>query len=324
MRARVIALALVVVLAGTGCVSTPKDRSLISLRKANLSLVFKDPALVTPVPPQIIQQFVPAAPDVARMPGIPTRLADASPLEVCPDPPDDAPIAEPAHLAVRTPRPGTYLRYNEGTITVTSGTVELKLPYPFITKVEVGNVRVVESPGVAGSPLGAGTWTHFEVLETLVPGFTELVEYRYNLERIELVRRESTNDNGTSVFVPQPPISVFELASPGTTWRGVGVDTEAERARAVSGTVGAPERVELCGAAVEAVPGTVDVSDARLGDGAALDGTIEPLVQHWLPQYGALVARQDLHSSELVQTEQGAVRITYDVVSRLMSVEPMA
>jgi hypothetical protein len=331
MRRRPLLLALALVVAATGCVSTPKDRSTISLRRANLSLAFTDPSLAEPAPIEVIQRIIPVDVPTPAIGGRPTTRPFVFPqVELCPAVAEGARPEEPAILKVSRPREGTYIRLNEGTITLSSGTLELKLGYPPVTMVEVRNVRDVDSENFPGVPaLGVTRWTHFEVFEQLVPGVSELIEYRYDANSIEMVRRETTTpESGPSVFEPQPPVRVLALASPGTTWQSVGVDDEARVARAVSGTVGGPERVDLCGQVVEAIPATLEVQNASLED-AATSGVYgteagKPLVQQWLPQYGALLARQEIHSSEFVRTPEGVVRVTYDVVSRLRSTEPVA
>ena len=324
MSRRSVVLALVVALATSGCVSTPKDRSTISLRRANLALAFTDPSLAEPAPIEVIQRLIPVPPLERPAPGL-RSPAPTVPTELCPPPPERAAPEEPAILKVSRPREGSYLRLNEGTITLSSGTIELMLPYPPVTRLEVRAVRDVTTEGFPGVPaLGTTTWTHFEVYEELVPGVSELIEYRYDATGIDMVRRETTTaETGTSVFAPEPPLRVLELASPGTTWQSVGIDDEARLVRAISGTVGGPERIPLCGMVVEAIPASLEVQNADLGD-AGVYGTEagKPLLQAWLPQYGALIARQELHTSEFVRTPEGVVKVTYDVVSRLQSPEP--
>jgi hypothetical protein len=322
-----ILLLTVLALGASACVSTPSDRSTISLRRANLSLAFTDPSLAEPAPIEVIQRVIPAPVlDEQGFAVRPTVQFTVPRLDECPEPPPGAAPAEPAILKVSRPREGTYLRLNEGTITLSSGTIEIELPYPPLSTSEIRNVHDVVAENVPGVPAGGtSTWTHFEVFEQIVPGVTELNEYRYDDVQIQLVRRETTTpETGTSTFVPSPPIEVLALASPGTTWQAVGVDADARLARAVSGTVGGPARVALCGMVVEAIPATLEVQNANLGD-VGVFGTQpgQPLVQEWLPQYGALLARQELHFSEFVRTEQGVVRVTYDVVSRLRGVEPL-
>ncbi|MEA3055390.1 MAG: hypothetical protein QOD30_822 [Actinomycetota bacterium] len=327
MNRRTIVVALLVAVAASGCVSTPKDRSTISLRRANLALAFTDPSLAEPAPIEVVRRVIPAPALPPAASGDRSASSTAPPPEMCPAPPDGARPEEPAILKVATPRVGTYTRINSGTITLSSGTVEVKLPYPPMTEVTVQNVHTVDVPTVAAAPTTGNTvWTHWEVVEELVPGVTELIEYRADASEIDLVRRETTtpeSENGTTVFRPNPPVEVLALASPGTTWQSIGIDTEAKLVRAVSGTVGGPTRAELCGQVVEAIPASVDVQNADLGqEGVYGTDAGKPLEQDWLPQYGALIARQALHQTEYVRTKDGVVKVTYDVRSKLQSTEP--
>ncbi|MEN3272720.1 MAG: hypothetical protein V7636_1481 [Actinomycetota bacterium] len=326
MNRRTIAFTLLVAVGASGCVSTPKDRSSISLRRANLALAFTDPSLKEPAPIEVVRRVIPAPAVVPLTPGVRTTPI-APPPELCPAPPDGARPEEPAILKVAMPRAGTYTRINTGTITLSSGTVELKLPYPPMTKVVVQNVHTVDVPTVAAAPTTGDTeWTHWEVVEELVPGVTELIEYRADASEIDLVRRETAtpeSENGTTVFRPNPPVEVLALASPGTTWQSIGIDTEAKLVRAVSGTVGGPTRVDLCGQVVEAIPASVDVQNADLGqEGVYGTDAGKPLEQDWLPQYGALLAQQTLHQTEYVRTKDGVVKVVYDVRSKLQRTEP--
>lgn len=306
--------AVAVAFSSAACVSTPKDRSGIALRRANLSLAFTDPSLKEPVPVEVIRRIIEVPAAAAFTPGrqLPTFK---SPLpEICPATPPGSVHEEPAILKVSLPRPGTYLRVNDGTIVLSSGTAELTLPYPKVTTMQVRNVRREEP------------WTYYETFETLVPGVTQLTVYRYDDVQIQMTRRElTTSETGTSVFRPTPPVEVLALAEPGARWASTGLDVQARVAETVSGIVEGPKRIELCGEVVEAIPSRLEVHDVDVS-GVTVYGTEagKPLVQHWLPQYGGLIGRQVTHTSQFVRTEEGVVRVTFNVVSKLRGRDPVA
>ncbi len=336
--ATVVALTGAVAL-GAGCASTPKYSEDIGVRRVGLSLAFKDEALAKPVPPNIIIQLIPAPPELTRQ-AVPdlTPFMDTTPRPLpsvprkplkpfqlpCPAAPADAAPDAPAPLViVKPPKEGKYRRFNTGTVKVTTATLSLTLPYPFVTTMEVKNVKsgMVASaiPGGAPTPL-----TTFQVIETLTQTSTVTESYQFNDKELDLVSRSTKNDFGATVINPSPPLKVYDFAGFGTNLAAAGVDAPNAEGIAVQGKVSKSHVVDLCGTVIDTVETATQTTISNLADPTASGGT-QPGATDLTAvatQLGGLFARREFHTTEIVNANGTPVTVTYDVVSTLGQTVP--
>ena len=162
---------------------------------------------------------------------------------------------------------GTFARHNAGNLTIQTGTLPIKLPFPRKSKWELSDLHACrcpagpEDPGQPaagaenvldnfppGEEAGAPQW-EYTVRKMLTPQFSITDTYRLTQRRLLLLKRDTTTQDGTISFVPDPPISFLEhAAGEGNTWRSAGVDkATAGDGRRRSRPRKERESVDVCG-----------------------------------------------------------------------------
>jgi hypothetical protein len=325
-------------LALSACASTPRDKDEIGIKKAGLTLAFKDEKLA--VPPEVIIQYLPAPEAIARQavehPKIPIPVDPAA----CP--PAQGSVDRPAPFAISTPpKPGTYKRINTGTIKVTIGPLSAVVPYPRVTTMVVKNVRTTPGdppppvPGaVPGSVTGAvpavvtvGDVTTFDVVETVSKTFTIFEQYRYDLRSMNLVSRQVHNGDASQSLTPTPAPEIYGFGGLGSSWSGLGVDSRARTSVATNGNVERTEVVNLCGTPFDSVrvPSTTQVVNLRdqTTSGTRTADNKQDIL-NIAPHLGGLFAVRELHTRDTLRSNNVPVLVDYDVVSVLASQEPVS
>lgn len=351
-RPRLMVLALsALAVAGTACAATPHATESIGLRRVGLSLAFKDEKLKKAVPPRILVQVLPAPPELSSQPipdfkpyidtSAPPPSRPAVPLPSLPSCQKAKPGATPgAQAPIAIPKPptaGKYLLFNEGTIKATVTGVDLTLPYPVITVMEIRNVQVTQQqsplppapeqgpfPAPPAGLSGSGPVTTFDMVETLTPTNTVTETYRYDYAALYLVSRTVTNGPNSSTITPAPPVEVYDFKGVGTSWNSLAADTATHKAVATHGTTTSTRVIDACGTLVDTQEVTSDTTVADPGGGAVTGTqTGRSDVFDIATGLGGLFARRELHTTDVQQINGTQVNVTYDVVSTLGTLEPL-
>jgi hypothetical protein len=331
-RSRAIAVILASATLGAGCVSTPKASEDIGVKRVGLALAFKDETLAKPVEPKILVTILPAPPQVVAevapelapftAPTTPVRRV-VPPLPLCPAAPADAAPEAPAPLSIsKAPVAGRYRLFNDGTIKVSAPPLNITLPYPPITILEIKNVKTTTPPPLAPG-LPAVPVTTFDAVETLTPTTTVAESFSYDDTALRLTARTITNGTATSRIVPTPAPRVYDFAGVGTSWTDVGSDVGGKQAVAIQDAIRSNRVVDMCGTLIDTFEVTATIQYVDLGT-AATSGTQTGHNDLYdvAPQLGGLYARRELHTQDIINTGAAPVTLTYDVVSVLGQATP--
>jgi hypothetical protein len=313
----------------------------MSVRRVALSLAFKDPEKAKTVEPRVVVQLIPAPPEALRPDADLANIPLSVPAK-CPKAPEGAPVVDVGTYGIlKPPTTGVYPRHNEGGLTL-FGALPIKIPFPRASVWEISDLAEipppspVEDPAAAiggaenatdnfppGEVAGAPMW-EYTVTKKLTPQFTLVERYRLTSRRLLLLSRETITTEGSSVFTPDPPVSMLEHSDgEGHTWRSAGMDSATGTALVIDGSLERREPVDVCGTlhdtyrvvTVERMvnPATGDVNSTNEED---------PNVYFVASQLGGLVLREDLHFQQTIATADGAAIVEWDYQSTMDTVTP--
>lgn len=331
MRTRVLVAALLTLAA---CGRGPEDFE-VGIKRVALALAFAEEELAEPVQPNVIRQLIPAPPSIDLSSPPPLTAIDfgfENPLDC----PAGAEGAAPAQAVSRTvtapPEVGTYLRHNTGKVEVTGGVVPITLPFPPITRWEVPQIELEprELGPFNGTPADTtppGDNFVLDLRKVLVEGtFVVTDRIRITHAAIELLTRTTEVNGETTVFTPDPPITLYQYGVEGTVWRSAGMDTETDTAMLVQGTIERREVVDVCGVPIDTYRVSVIESSVNLETGETSGTTPDrPNVYNVAPHHGGLVIREDVRSTTRARDpESGSpVTVLFEYVSTINDVEPV-
>lgn len=336
---RLVALLVASVLAGA-CAPSGPDPLEFGVQRIALDIAFVDEAAAPPPAPEVIVQLIPAPPEVFE-PGfdfrtveVPEEEEDFGPEDdlVLPPLPPRCPAASPqatidlpvSPSVLDPPAPGFYPRANSGFIELVTAGPMLKFPYPFESSWQVSPERA--APGPTGSvPLPNNTpigrqWTVTKQLGSFRT--VELMELATN--GVLLVERRTINNGVETVLRPDPPVTFFQFGAEGDSWNSAGADVENDLAIVIQGSINDRAVIDVCGVLAEAfvIGYTEQVVNLATGETSGTDSA-EPSTIFYAPQYGGLVVKEEMHSTQRVTAEDGSpVVINLDYISTLMTVDP--
>lgn len=309
----------------------------LGVRRIALDIAFVDEDAAPPAEPDVIVRLVPAPPEVLE-PGFDFATIEAPepeepappplpPVELCPTAPPEETVDLPASPAVIDPvEPGTYPRDNAGSITITGASVPLQLPYPFLTTWQVGEAAEVEKAATALDPTAATApkVTRFTITKDIGPGFQTVETFEIGEEALLLIERVTIANGTETRFRTDPPLEYFRYGAEGDTWNSAGADLENGYGVVIQGSIDDREVIDVCGDLVDTFVIAYTEQVVNLANGA-VSGTSadEPSTIFFAPQYGGLAVREDMHTTQRSELEDGTpVIIEYDYVSTLTSIEP--
>lgn len=337
-RAQLLAVLLASALAGA-CASGGPDRLEFGVQRIALDLAFVDEDAAPPPAPEVIVQLIPAPPEVYE-PGFDFRtvevpedeLDDDTPLMQpalpprCPAASPEATIDLPVSPSVLDPpAAGFYPRANSGSIELVTAGPALKFSYPPESVWQISAEK--KAPGPSGTlqlptntPLGR-QWTVTKQLGSFRT--VELMELASN--GVLLVERRTNNNGVATVLRPDPPVTVFQFGAEGDTWTSAGADVDHDLAMVVQGSIDDRAVIDVCGVLAEAfvIGYTEQVVNLATGETSGTDSA-EPSTIYYAPQYGGLVVKEELHTTQSLTAEDGSpVVVNLDYVSTLMTVDPL-
>lgn len=315
MKKRLVMLAVAGVLA-SACGTSEDPSPRLGVRSVALDFAFSVEDLRKPVEPRRIVRVIPAPPQVVRGERPLDENVVFPPGPECPEPREGTVVDEPATVFVkRPPKMGKYPRHNSGTFGVKAGQLDLTLPFPPASRDELSRLReVAPRDPVSGifdesdSPEqeGSGVW-EWDAVHVITPEFTVLNRYRLTPAVIQIVRRETKTQEGTSVFVPNPPVTLMELnQGVGDSWRSTGADSQRRIAMTIEGRIEKTEVVEMCGDVVDSYRVVTQETLVNLETGES-SGTSadEPNVYNIATQLGGLIASTEQHYTQQTRLEDG-------------------
>jgi hypothetical protein len=309
------------------------DRELeLGIKRVALSLAFADEGKAEPVAPKVVYQLIPAPPALVAS-ATATPPAALPPFEPpafisCPAAPaGSSPERAVLRLATAPPPAGTYPRRNTGKIHVEGGLAPLDLPYPPLSLWEFSASTPVDVPG---DPTGAVAPPEkddqYTVKKSLTPDFFVIETLQRTSTGINLLKRETSANGTTSVFTPSPPVTVYQFGVENEEWRSAGVDQETSTAMLVTGKIVKREVVDVCGTLVDTYQAqyTEELVNLDTGEVSGTDPAT-PSTIDVAPQLGALVIKEDMHSTMRVRDEESGapITITFTYVSTAASTEPV-
>jgi len=307
----------------------------VGVKRVALALAFAEEELAEPVAPNIIRRYVPAPAEIdlaSPPPANEVVFEFDNPLD-CPVAPEGAAPAEAVSRTVTSPpAPGPYLRHNEGTVEVSGGVLPITLPFPPLTRWEIGaSEAIARTPGpFAGSPIDTtppGDNHELDVRKVILEGgFVITDRIRITHDQIQLLTRTTEASGTTTVFTPDPPITLYQFGVEGTVWRSAGVDTETDTAMLVQGTIERREVVDVCGEPIDTyrVSMTESMVNLQTGETSGTDAD-RPNIYNVAPHHGGLVVREDVRSTTRARDpESGApIIVLLQYVSTVNDVEPV-
>ena len=325
---------LVAVASVAACASGDAGALEFGVRRLALDLAFVDEDAAPPPEPEVIVRVIPAPPEVLQ-PGFDfdtvRDVSDAPPPplpplpEPCPTAPPQATVRLVASPEVlEPPAPGDYPRRNSGTIEIVAAGLPVKIPYPFLSSWEVSEPEEITRPG----PLGvAGTETvatQFRITKKVSPTFTVTETYEIGPEALLLVERRTVSEGAETVIRTDPPLDFFKFGAEGDEWVSAGADTENGYGVVIQGTISDREVIDVCGELIDTfvVDYTEQIVNLTTGETAGTSPD-EPSTIYIAPQYGGIVVREDMHTSQRVTTEDdGTAIVNFDYLSTLTTIEP--
>jgi hypothetical protein len=309
----------------SACGAGQPEKSSIGVRKVALGLAYSDKDLKVDLPPEVIIRYLPALPDdiAAAFPGTRPLLPPNNPFGIftCTPAAADAPVSDVAPSAITTPpKEGTYLVQNKGTLKI-GGAIPITLPYPPFTKLVIRGVKVEDVDDIYA---GSVRKTTFIAEDQILPNFKVVSTLQYDNGELSLLQRETVNDGASTFFAPTPAVEVFRFTGPGGSWQSAGIDVATENALVVQGKIGPREAIDVCGRVVDSLPVSTDEQQVDLAN-IQQSGTRagQPTITNYAPQFGGLPVRREQHTTQVFRTDAGPLTLDTDVVSTLMSVEPL-
>jgi hypothetical protein len=243
----------------------------------------------------------------------------------CPPAPPEATIDLPVSPAVLDPPPaGRYPRASNGTIELVTAGPALKFPYPFESSWLVSPEQ--KAPGATGTvqlPTNAPTGRQWTVTKQLGSFRTiELMELASN--GVLLVERRTINNGAETILRPDPPVTFFQFGAEGDSWNSAGADVDHDLAMVIQGAINDRAVIDVCGVLAEAfvIGYTEQVVNLATGETSGTDSA-EPSTIYYAPQYGGLVVKEEIHTTQRVTAPDGSpVVINLDYVSTLTSIDP--
>lgn len=339
-RRRAVPLALASLLLA-GCVPSRPDRLEFGVQRIALGIAFVDEDAAPPPEPEVIVRLIPAPPEVYEpgfdfesvrvpedeapeleddedipLPPLPPRCPTASPQATI-----DLPVS-PAVLD--PPSPGRYPRANAGTFELVTAGPALKFPYPFESSWLISPEKPAPRPtGTVAVPTNTPTGRQWTVTKQ-VGGFQTIETMELASNGVLLVERRTVNAGVETVLRPEPPVTFFQFGAEGDTWNSAGADVENDLAIVIQGSINDRAVVDVCGVLAETfvIGYTEQVVNLATGETSGTDSA-EPSTVYYAPQYGGLVVKEEMHTTQRVTADDGSpVVINLDYVSTLMSVDP--
>jgi hypothetical protein len=320
------------------CGPSRPDRLEFGVQRIALDLAFVDEDAAPPPQPEVIVKLVPAPPEVyepgfdfdtVRVPDDETDLGDdvvLPPLPPrCPAASPEATIDLPVSPSViDPPAPGRYPRASNGWIELVTAGPTLKFPYPFESSWLISKERKAPGPtGTVQVPTNAPTGRQWTVTKQLGAFQTiEVMELASN--GVVLVERRTVNNGAETVLRPDPPVTVFQFGAEGDSWNTAGADVEHDLAIVIQGAINDRVVIDVCGLLAEAfvIGYTEQVVNLVTGETSGTDSA-EPSTIYYAPQYGGLVVKEEMHTTQRVTAPDGSpVVVNLDYISTLMSVDP--
>lgn len=333
MKKRFVVVAMFGVLASAcGASEAPSPR--LGVRPVALDFAFSQEELREPVEPKRIVRIIPAPPRVVSGEVPLDENVTFPPAPECVKPRKGTVVDEPATVFVKKPpKMGSYARHNTGTFGVRAGQLDLTLPFPPASSDMLSNLREVaprdpvsglfdESPSPEEE--GSGVW-EWDAVHAITPEFTVMTRYRLTDVAIQVVRRETKTQEGTSVFVPNPPVTLMELnQGVGDSWRSSGADSRRRIAMNLEGRIEKTEVVELCGDVVDSYRVVTQETLVNLETGESSGTNAEkPNVYNIATQLGGLIASTEQHYTQQTRLEDGTpIVLEFNYTSTLDQVEP--
>lgn len=319
-------------LVAAACSSSDPGNLEFGVRRLALDLAFVDEDAAPPAQPEVIIQIVPAPPEVTqpdfdfdriRVPAdAPPPPPPLPPADLCPTAPPEATVELVASPGViDPPTPGGYLRDNSGTIELLGAGLPLRLPYPFLSTWTVSDGTSVTRPGPLGAPTGTES-TQFTITKSLGGGFDITEIYEIGAEALLLVERKSVANGVETVIRPEPPIEFFHFGAEGDDWASAGVDLENGFAMVIQGVIRDREVIDVCGDLIDTfvIDYTEQVVNLNTLENSGTNPD-EPSVINIATQYGGLVVREEMHTTQRTTAPDGSnVVINLDYVSTLTSI----
>jgi hypothetical protein len=244
--------------------------------------------------------------------------------EPCPTAPEGAAPDQPAAVAItRPPTEGQYLKQNTGTIRIEGGIIPLTLPYPPFTLLKISNVKTQER---SDTYRGAVITTTFETEEQITSALSIRSYYSYDHAQLNLVREEVINDGKVTAFQPTPALNVLPFTGQGATWNAAAIDTSTSEAATIRGAIDAQRQIiDVCGEVIDTLKVSTDEQRLSLAGGSTSGSDSgKPIVQNYALHFGGLVLRREEHSTRVINVNGARVIVYTNVVSRLLSTEPMS
>lgn len=331
------------------CGASRPDRLEFGVQRIALGIAFVDEEAAPPPQPEVIVRLIPAPPEVFE-PGFDfesVRVPEEEEEEeseveadieedddfVLPPLPSRCPVASPqatidlpvSPAVLDPPSAGRYPRANAGSIELVTAGPALKFPYPFESSWLVSPERKAEAPtGRLPVPsTNASTGRQWTVTKQLGSFQTiEVMELASN--GVLLVERRTVNAGVETVLRPDPPVVFFQFGAEGDSWNSAGADVEHDLAIVIQGSIEDRAVIDVCGVLAEAfvIDYTEQVVNLATGETSGTDSA-DPSTIFYAPQYGGLVVKEEMHSTQRVTAPDGSpVVINLDYVSTLMSIDP--
>jgi hypothetical protein len=313
----------------------------MSVRRVALSLAFTDEEKADPVEPRVVVQLIPAPPEALRPGADLTNIPRSVPAK-CPKAPEGAPVVDVGTYGIlKPPTTGVYRRHNEGGLTL-FGAIAIKIPFPRASVWEISDLTEIPPPSPVEDPTaplggvenatdnfppgevaGAPMW-EYTVTKKLTPQFTLVERYRLTSRRLLLLQRETITTEGSTMFTPDPPISMLEHGDgEGHTWRSAGVDSASGTAMVVEGSLERREPVDVCGTLHDTYRVVTIERLVNLATGDVNSTNEEdPNIYFVASQLGGIVLREDLHFQQTIATADGPAIVEWDYQSTVDSVTP--
>ena len=337
-RMRLSAVLMATSLAAAACGPSAPDRLEFGVQRIALDIAFVDEDAAPPPEPEVIVRLVPAPPEVYE-PGfdfesveVPEDDLDVGPPIVlppltrrCPPAPPEATIDLPASPSVLDPpTAGRYPRASSGSIELVTAGPVLRFPYPQESSWLISAEKPAPGPtGTVQLPTNAPSGRQWTVTKQLGNFRTvELMELASN--GVLLVERRTINDGVETVLRPDPPVTVFQFGAEGDSWNSAGADVEHDFAIVIQGSIDDRAVIDVCGVLVETfvIAYTEQVVNLATGETSGTDSA-EPSTIYYGPQYGGLVVKEEMHTTQRVTAPDGSpVVVNLDYVSTLTSIDP--
>jgi hypothetical protein len=318
------------------CGTSGPGRLEFGVQRLALDLAFVDETAAPPLEAEVIIRLIPAPPQIleptfdldrvrVRPDEPPPELPDLEPPpELCPSAPPEATVLITAAPSVLDPPvPGSYLRSNAGTIEVVGAGLPLRFPYPFMSAWRVSEEAEVTRPGPLGTPVTDVIGRQFTVTKSL--GTIEVIEtFELSDEALLLIERRTISNGGETIFRTDPPVEFFHFGAVGDDWTSAGADLVNDIGVVIQGSITDREIIDVCGDLIDTfvINYTEQVVNLVTGETSGTKADV-PSVINLATQYGGLVVREDMHTTQRVTDDEGTTAVVnFDYVSTLLSIDP--